>query len=115
LTATSLDASGSLVITYSNGQSAKGPKIAVAEFSSPENLTRAGGALFAYEGTDPVRYVELGGSTVLRSGSLELSNVDLTDQFSTMILIQRGFQASSQVLSTANEMIQSLYDLKSRR
>jgi flagellar hook protein FlgE len=115
LTATSLDASGAVVITYSNGQTAKGPKIAVAEFSTPELLTRATGALFSYEGTEPVQYVSLGDATVLRSGSLELSNVDLTDQFSTMILIQRGFQASSQVLSTANEMIQSLYDLKSRR
>lgn len=112
---TTIDANGQLVVTYTNKLTANGPKLAVAEFGMPEVLSRASGAYFNYTGDDPVRYVEVGNSTKLVSSSLELSNIDLTDQFSTMILIQRGFQASSQVLSTASEMIQSLYDIKSRR
>ncbi|MGC4061432.1 MAG: flagellar hook-basal body complex protein [Aquabacterium sp.] len=112
---TSVDSTGAVIVTYTNTLTATGPKLAVAEFTMPEVLSRASGALFSYEGTDPVRYVDLGKSTKLVSGSLELSNIDLTDQFSNMILIQRGFQASSQVLSTASEMIQSLYDIKSHR
>ncbi|MES2089665.1 MAG: flagellar basal body rod C-terminal domain-containing protein, partial [Pseudomonadota bacterium] len=88
---------------------------AVAEFASPEVLSAVKGALFEYTGSDHVRLVAVGNTTKLKGGSLELSNVDLTDQFSNMILIQRGFQASSQVLSTASEMIQALYDMKSRR
>lgn len=112
---TAIDTNGQLVVTYTNALTANGPKLAVAEFGMPEVLTRAAGAYFEYEGAEPVRYVEVGGSTKLVNSSLELSNIDLTDQFSTMILIQRGFQASSQVLSTASEMIQSLYDIKSRR
>lgn len=110
-----IDANGMVVVTYTNTLTANGAKLAVAEFVTPEVLSRASGAYFEYTGNEPVRHVELGNTTKLVNGSLELSNIDLTDQFSTMILIQRGFQASSQVLSTASEMIQSLYDIKSRR
>lgn len=112
---TTLDETGTVVITYSNQSTAKAGRLAVAEFVTQDDLDRATGALFRHVGRNDVRYVELGDSTKLVAGSLELSNIDLTDQFSEMILIQRGFQASSQVLSTASEMIQSLYDLKSRR
>lgn len=115
ITKTAFDATGTLVITYSNTLTTKGPQIAVAEFASPEVLTAVSGALFKYTGSDPVRVIAAGNTTKLTGGSLELSNVDLTDQFSAMILIQRGFQASSQVLSTASDMIQALYDMKSRR
>ncbi|RZL01581.1 MAG: flagellar hook-basal body complex protein [Rubrivivax sp.] len=115
ITKTVFDDTGTLVITYSNSLTAKGPQIAVAEFASPEVLTAVSGALFKYTGADPVRVIAAGNTTKLTGGSLELSNVDLTDQFSAMILIQRGFQASSQVLSTASDMIQALYDMKSRR
>lgn len=115
VTKTVFDATGTLVVTYSNTLTTKGPKVAVAEFVSPEVLTAVSGALFKYTGSDPVRLVAAGNTTKLTGGSLELSNVDLTDQFSAMILIQRGFQASSQVLSTASDMIQALYDMKSRR
>jgi flagellar hook protein FlgE len=115
ITKTAFDETGTLVITYSNKLTAKGPQIAVAEFASPEVLTAVSGALFKYTGSDPVRVIAAGNTTKLTGGSLELSNVDLTDQFSAMILIQRGFQASSQVLSTASDMIQALYDMKSRR
>ena len=66
-------------------------------------------------GATKPRYVASGVNSTLRAANLELSNVDLTGQFSDLILIQRGYQASSQVLSTASEMIQSLYDLKGRR
>jgi flagellar hook protein FlgE len=115
VTKTVFDDTGTLVITYSNTLTAKGPQVAVAEFVSPEVLTAVSGALFKYTGGDPVRVIAAGNTTKLVGGSLELSNVDLTDQFSAMILIQRGFQASSQVLSTASDMIQALYDMKSRR
>lgn len=106
---------GQVVVTYTNGRTANGPTLAVAEFLTPEVLQRASGAYFtAPVGQEP-RYVAAGDTTKLIANSLELSNTDLTDQFSTMILVQRGFQASSQVMSTASEMIQSLFDLKSRR
>lgn len=112
---TAIDEKGEAQITYTNGATASAGKIAVAEFVNTDSLKRASGALFEYTGSTPVRMVTLGQTTRLIGASLELSNTDLTDQFSNMILIQRGFQASSQVMSTASEMIQSLFDIKSRR
>jgi flagellar hook protein FlgE len=51
----------------------------------------------------------------LRAGSVELSNVDLAREFSELIVVQRGYQASSQVISAANEMIQQLGEIRGRR
>jgi flagellar hook protein FlgE len=116
VTSTAFDNKGALVVTYTNTLKATGPRLAIAEFAMPESLEPVSGTLFAASDMESTpRLIEAGSTTKLKLASLELSNVDLTDQFSTMILIQRGFQASSQVLSTASEMIQSLYDLKSRR
>lgn len=106
---------GVLSVTYSNGQSAVGGQLALAEFVSTDDLETVSGALFAQRGAAKPRYLAAGVSSKLQAGYLELSNVDLTDQFSDLILIQRGYQASSQVLSTASEMIQDLYEMKSRK
>jgi flagellar hook protein FlgE len=51
----------------------------------------------------------------IKPKTLELSNVELTAQFTDMVVIQRGYQASSQIISVTNEMIQQLLDLQSRR
>jgi flagellar hook protein FlgE len=51
----------------------------------------------------------------ITAGSIEASNVDLADQFSELIITQRGYQASSQVITTANEMVQQLFDMRGKR
>ena len=51
----------------------------------------------------------------LAGAQLELSNVDLSAEFSDLIVMQRGYQASSHVISTANDMIQELFDMKGHR
>jgi len=48
----------------------------------------------------------------LTSNQVELSNVDLTQQFTDLVIIQRGYQSSSQVISVANQMIQQLVDMR---
>jgi flagellar hook protein FlgE len=50
----------------------------------------------------------------IRSGVVEISNVNLSSEFSDLVIMQRGYQASSQVVSTANEMLQELFSLKGR-
>lgn len=55
-----------------------------------------------------------GGFASVRAGSLEMSNVDLSREFSDLVIVQRGYQASSQVVSTANEMIQELFGMKQK-
>ena len=51
----------------------------------------------------------------LKTGGVELSNVDLAQEFSVLIIVQRGYQASSQVITAANEMIQQLGEIRGRR
>ena len=51
----------------------------------------------------------------MTSGSIEGSNVDMAKEFSNLIVVQRGYQASSHVISTANDMIQELFDMKGHR
>jgi len=109
------DEQGVLKVTYSNGQSAQGPKIALAKVSDEAGLLSRGGAVFSYEGTRPPTVHPVGDGLRLAVKSLELSNVDLTSEFSALILMQRGYQASSQVASTANDMLQQLFEMKGRR
>jgi len=50
----------------------------------------------------------------VHSGQIEISNVDLSQEFSDLVIMQRGYQASSQVISTANEMLQELFSMRSK-
>jgi flagellar hook protein FlgE len=106
---------GHLEISYSNGEKADGPRLALAQIRDEANLEAVGNSLFAYQGNETPLLREGGDDLKVSGQSLELSNVDLTEEFSSLILMQRGFQASSQVLSTANDMLQELFDMKGRR
>jgi flagellar hook protein FlgE len=50
----------------------------------------------------------------VKAGTIEISNVDLSQEFSDLVIMQRGYQASSQVISTANDMLQELFSMKGR-
>jgi flagellar hook protein FlgE len=106
---------GQLLIDYSNGQKATGAKLALAQVRDESKLDALGDALFAYTGPDEPILREGAEDLKVSGGALELSNVDLTEEFSALILMQRGFQASSQVLSAANGMLQELFEMKGRR
>jgi len=106
------DSDGNLIVNYSNTQTAEGGQLALAFFEDVQSLQRVGNGLFlATVNQDPViDRAGVGPFGTIAGGSIELSNVDLTDQFTALIIVQRGFQASSQVLTVANEMIQQLLD-----
>ncbi|MGH8080805.1 MAG: flagellar hook protein FlgE [Lysobacter sp.] len=109
-----VDDKGMLVINYSNGQTANIGTVALANFSDPQRLIQLGDGLFDASQLPPPNYVaSKQGAGELSSGVTEASNVDLSTEFGRLILIQRGFQASSQVISTANEMIMQLFQMKS--
>jgi len=117
LTKASFDASGQLVATYSNGQTVKLDRLALASFNFLQGLRPLEGSLFA-AGVDEAPTFGHAGEAAFGSVSadqVELANVDLAQEFSDLIVTQRGYQASSQVITTANEMIQQLYDMKARR
>jgi flagellar hook protein FlgE len=109
------DDKGVLTITYSNGEDAEGGRLALAQIEDEANLVSAGDAMFTYNGSRSPTIRDGGDDLRVTGQSLELSNVDLTEEFSSLILMQRGYQASSQVLSTANDMLQELFEMKGRR
>jgi flagellar hook protein FlgE len=109
------DETGVLKITYSNGEKADGPRLVLAQLRDETALEAVGDALFSYDGKEPALLREAGDDLKISGQALELSNVDLTEEFSALILMQRGYQASSQVLSTANDMLQELFEMKGRR
>lgn len=117
LTKTTFGADGTLTLQYSNGQTQKDGQIALAWFDDLQSLQRAGNGMFANV-TDQRPLIGGAGTSLfgnLRSGSIEASNVDLAQQFSELIIIQRGYQSSSQTIGAANEMTQQLLDLVRRR
>jgi len=116
LTKLNFDTSGALIASYSNGDTAKGVRLQLARFRTPEAVRAEGGNQFVQaEGLAwDVGVAGEGAFGVVRSGVLEMSNVDLSREFSDLVIMQRGYQASSQVLSTANDMLQELFRMKAK-
>lgn len=105
---------GKIVLTYSNAKTEILGSVALADFRDPQQLRRVSDGMFSDGGTGPARFVssETEGMGRLLSKQLEASNTDLSEQFGELILIQRGFQASSQVISATNDMIQQLFGIR---
>jgi flagellar hook protein FlgE len=108
---------GTLILTYSNGQTAKPAQLALAWFDFLQGLEPTGGNDFENSAGLTMRLgtaqTSLFGS--ITAGSIESANVDLGQEFTDLVVIQRGYQASSQVITVANEMIQTLLDIKGPR
>ncbi len=97
------------------GQRVTAGYIAVGRFSNEAGLTRDGGSMWSESATSGPAFVStpgIDGAGQTIGGMLEMSNVDLATQFTTMITAQRGFQANSRVISTSDEMLQDLVNLK---
>jgi flagellar hook protein FlgE len=113
---TSVDAEGYLAFTYSNGEAVKGPRIALARFEAPQDATQTSGSLFDMADARRVivGHAGEGGFAKIQAGFVEGSNVKMEDEFGRLIVMQRGYQASSHVVTVANEMMQVLLDMKGR-
>jgi flagellar hook protein FlgE len=105
---------GQLEVTYTNEQTEELGAIALADFRDPQSLEQRSGGLFAHNGFGQVQYLSAEDPRVgtILGRRLEASNVDLGAQFGDLILIQRGFQASSQIISVSNDMIQQLFGIR---
>jgi flagellar hook protein FlgE len=105
---------GQVEIGYSNEQKQQLGTVAIADFRDPSQLTQQSGGLFTVADTAQRDLLPSGDVRVgkVQSRRLEASNVDLTLEFSDLILVQRGFQASSQVISVTNDMIQQLFGIR---
>lgn len=106
---------GEIYGVYSNGMQRLIGQLALANFVNPSGLERQGENLFmvgANSGDPAIGSAGTGGRGTVASGYLEGSNVDLGQEFTNMILAQRGFQASSRVITTSDEMLLELVNLK---
>jgi len=114
LTTVGVNAAGHIELGYSNEQKRDLGAVALADFRDPQALERRDGGLFAYSGSGEHVYLSSGDPRVgeVKGKRLEASNVDLSQQFGDLILIQRGFQASSQIVSVSNDMIQQLFGIR---
>ena len=112
ITDLSFDVNGVLQLTYSQSEKREGPQVALASFANESALELTGGRLIIGSSAQQRELGRPGERSFGRiaGGSLEMSNVDLTQEFADMIIIQRGYQASSRVMSVSNEMIEQLYN-----
>ena len=107
----SIDANGIIMGVYSNGQQQPVGMLALAQFANPSGLERMGSNYFMATANsgDFTGGVAADGS--LSPGSLEMSNVDLSNEFSQMIIAQRGYQANSKTITTADQMLETLINM----
>ncbi|GAA3448001.1 flagellar basal-body rod protein FlgF [Planomonospora venezuelensis] len=106
---------GQLVGVYANGDKRPFAQLAMANFVNPGGLEKAGGSTYrttVNSGDAEVGLAGSGGLGKLQSGALEMSNVDLGQEFTNLIISQRGFQANTKVISTSDELLNDLVNLK---
>ncbi|MGI9612997.1 MAG: flagellar hook protein FlgE [Acidimicrobiales bacterium] len=106
---------GIITGAYSNGQVKPIAQVAIATFANPEGLERVSGTKWresVNSGLAQIGVASTGGRGQVAPGTLEMSNVDLAEEFTTLIRTQRGFQANSRVITTSDEMLQEVVNLK---
>jgi flagellar hook protein FlgE len=106
---------GTITGIYSNGLRQAIGQLALASFNNPSGLEKAGNSSFRVgdnSGAAMIGLAGVAGRGVLNSGALEMSNVDLAEEFTGLIVAQRGFQANSRVITASDEILQDLVNLK---
>jgi flagellar hook protein FlgE len=110
-----ISTNGEVVGIFSNGERKVLAKVGLADFDNPAGLLKIGGNMFVdspNSGTPKYGSPSSGSFGDLSPGALEMSNVDLSLEFTDMISTQRGFQANSRIITTTDEMLQELVNLK---
>jgi flagellar hook protein FlgE len=110
-----VDSQGTMRGLYSNGQKLDIGVLALAKFPSNDGLSRLGNGVWSAtdrSGEAAIGLPKTGGRGMLNAGSLEQSNVDLAQQFVDLIGHQRAFQANSKTVTTADDMLQEIVNLK---
>lgn len=111
----SIDDRGMITGVYSNGQYKPLGQMVLASFANSEGLMRQSNNMYAQttnSGAPQLGEATKGGRGSVLGTTLEMSNVDLAREFTDMIVTQRGFQANSRVITTADEMLQELLAMK---
>ena len=110
-----VDPNGMILGQFSNGETRVIAQVLLADFANPTGMDKAGANLFsanASSGTAEFATAGQGGLGRIISGATELSNVDLAEQFTSLIMAQRGFQASANVITTSDTIMNDVLSLK---
>ena len=110
-----IDQTGQVTAVYSNGSNRVIGQMALASFTNPNGLEKVGETNFVQSNNSGMANVGpsgIAGKGKIIAGTLEMANVDLAEQFTDMIVTQRGFQASSKTIQTSDQMLQELLTLK---
>ncbi len=110
-----IDSSGAVVGSFTNGMTQVLGQLVLADFNNPAGLVRTGDDMYntsANSGSPVLGYSGEGTTSSIASGNLEMSNVDLAQEFTDMIVAQRGFQANGKVITASDQMLQDLVNLK---
>lgn len=111
----SVDPRGVITGFFTNGVTRDMAQIALASFNNPGGLTRQGNNVFQATPNSGLAVIGFAGGTsrsTLTPGALEGSNVDISNEFTNMIIAQRGFQANARVITTSDEMLNELVNLR---
>ncbi|MBK9248574.1 MAG: flagellar hook-basal body complex protein [Ignavibacteria bacterium] len=112
----SVDQTGKIIGAFTNGQSELLGQVVMTKFTNPGGLVKEGGNFFSVSPNSGLpnvgTAVEIFPSTRVASGSLEESNVDLTEQFTDMITTQRAFEAAAKTITTSDEFLNTINQLK---
>jgi flagellar hook protein FlgE len=114
-TGVSIDEEGYVIASFSNGEFRRLYKLPIATFANPNGLQARSGNVYAQttdSGEYNLREAGSGGAGVVQGGSLEQSNVDLSDEFTKMIVTQRAYSAGTKVISTSDSMLEELMRLR---
>lgn len=115
LQSVSIGQDGTITGSFSNGTNQTLGQIALADFNNPEGLDQAADSMYtvsANSGTPLIGYSGRDTSSTIASGSLEMSNVDLAQEFTDMIITQRGFEANGKMITTSDQMLQTLINMR---
>ena len=111
LKSVAIDSSGVITGVYTNGIRRNEAKVAIATFSNLAGLTKTGGSLYQVSNNSGSVSYDGTGCTITAS-ALEMSNVDIANEFSDMIITQRGFQSNSKVITVSDEMLETMINMK---
>lgn len=106
---------GLIMGSYSNGGNRPIGQLVLSSFANPEGLDKVGGSNYratVNSGLPQLGVAGQGGRGLISVGTLEMSNVDLAAEFTNLIVAQRGFQANSRVVTTSDELLQEVVNLK---
>jgi len=110
-----VDSTGAITATGQDGSTETVGFVTVQKFSNDNGLVNLGSNYYQYAaaaGTDQYYQASQAGAGTIQTGVLEASNVDLSTEFANMIIAQRGFEASAKVITTSDQMLQTVTNLK---